>query len=273
LPYCGLPITHVLNQELTMSRFTLGRVLPFAALVTVGACGDSGGPSSQGQVSLNAATQVAPASADALALVGTPETFSDGTNSLVVTGVQLVLREIELHKAGITSECAPALDDDCAKLEVGPVLLDLPLGTAGSVRTFNVALEPGSYDRVEFELHKPSPSSDAAFVAAHPDLDGVSVRVTGTYNNQEFTYTGDFNEEQEFDLVPGLTVTETGTADLTLFASLDLWFRDSAGNLVNPISANAGGPNQGLVEQNIKSSLDAFEDENHDGRDDGPGHQ
>jgi hypothetical protein len=32
------------------------------------------------------------------------------------------------------------------------------------------------------------------------------------------------------------------------------------------------GPNQGLVEQNIKASIDAFEDENHDDRDDGTGH-
>ena len=258
-----------------MSRLTLGRVLPLAALaLTAGACGDSGDPSTQGQLSFATATQAAPAaSSGSLTVVGTPETFTDGTNTLVVSGVQLVLREIELHKSGVVSECAAALDDDCAELEVGPVLVDLPLGTPGSVRAFNVALEPGSYDRVEFELHKPSTSSDAAFVAAHPDLDGVSVRVTGTFNGQEFTYTGDLNEEQEFDLLPELTVAESGMADLTLYASLDSWFRDSAGTLVDPVSANDGGPNQGLVEQNIKSSLDAFEDENHDGRDDGPNHQ
>jgi hypothetical protein len=43
--------------------------------------------------------------------------------------------------------------------------------------------------------------------------------------------------------------------------------------LIDPTSANPGGANQGLVEQNIKSSLNAFEDEDHDGRDDGPNHQ
>ena len=68
-------------------------------------------------------------------------------------------------------------------------------------------------------------------------------------------------------------MAENGAADLTLYAGLDSWFRSSGGTLVDPVSANARGPNQGLVEQNIKSSLNALEDENHDGRDDGPNHQ
>jgi hypothetical protein len=258
-----------------MSRFTLGRVLPLAALtLTAGACGDSGGPSNQAQVSFNVATQTAPAAAGgSFAVVGTPETYTDGTNTLIINSVQLVLREIELHKSGLVSECADVADDDCEELEIGPVLVDLPLGTPGSERSFNVALQPGSYDRVEFEIHKPSSSSDAAFIQAHPDFDGVSVQVSGSYNGESFTYTGDFNDEMEFNLVPELTVGESGTADLTLFASLDSWFRDGGGALLDPASANPGGANQALVEQNIKSSLDAFEDEDHDGRDDGPNHQ
>lgn len=160
-----------------MSRFTLGRVLPLAALaLTAGACSDSGGPSNPAQVSFNVATQAAPTAAGgSLAIVGTPETFTDGTNTLIVNSVQLVLREIELHKAGVASECAEAADDDCEELEIGPDLVDLPLGTPGGARTLNVALQPGSYDRVELEIHKPSSSSDAAFIQAHPDFDGVSV--------------------------------------------------------------------------------------------------
>ena len=41
-----------------MKRLTLRRVLPLAALtLAAGACNDSGGPSTQGQVAFNAATQ------------------------------------------------------------------------------------------------------------------------------------------------------------------------------------------------------------------------
>jgi hypothetical protein len=42
----------------------------------------------------------------------------------------------------------------------------------------------------------------------------------------------------------------------------------NGGALVDPSSANLGGPNAGIVKNNIKSSIDAFEDDNRDGRDD-----
>ena len=77
----------------------------------------------------------------------------------------------------------------------------------------------------------------------------------------------------EFDLNPALVANETAASDLTLFVDLDKWFRDSSGGLVDPATANQGGANEVLVEQNIQSALDAFEDDDHDGRDDGLNHQ
>jgi len=234
-----------------------------------GACSDAG-PSNLSQVNFNVATHAAAAAAAgaSLAIVGTPETFTDGTNTLVLTAVELVMREIELHRAGATADCAVDTSDDCEELEFGPVLVDLPLGTAGAARTFSVQITPGSYDKVEFKLHKPTSSSDAGFVQAHPDLEGVSVRATGTYNGADFVYTGDLEAEMEFNLDPAIIAGETAATDLTLMVNLDGWFRDQAGALLDPATSNPGQPNQGLVEQNIKSSLEAFEDDDHDGRDD-----
>jgi len=252
----------------------MSRAIAVAVLALVGgACSDAG-PSNMAQVSFNLATQPAPAAMKGVAFadVGAPETFTDGSNTLVINQVELVLREIELQRAGVTSECT-GVSDECEKLEVGPVLLDVPLGTPGAARTFSVELAPGSYDKVEFELHKASSSDDAGFIAAHPEIADESVRVTGTYNGVDFVYAGRFDSEQEFDLNPPLVANETGGTDLTLFVDLDKWFRDSSGALIDPATANAGQPNQGIVEQNIKSAVDAFEDENHDGRDDGPNHQ
>jgi hypothetical protein len=265
-----------------MSRFISGPMLSFAVLaLSLGACSDSGSPSSQSQLNFNLSTQAAPiaAAGASLAVVGTPETFTDGTNTLIINQVQLVLREIELHRAGMTSDCVNGVDDDCEELEIGPLLVDLPLGSPGAARTFSVQIAPGTYDKVEFEIHKPSGSSDAAFVQANPLFQDVSVRVTGTYNGADFIYAGDFEAEMEFNLVPELTVGETAATDLTLFANLDSWFRDPSGSLLSPETANPGSANQILVEQHIKSSLDSFEDDDHDGRDDhggaddGPGHQ
>jgi hypothetical protein len=69
--------------------------------VVAGGCSDAG-PSALNQLSFNLATRPAPAAAGGASygIIGTPETFSDGTNSLVINKVELVLREIELHRAG-----------------------------------------------------------------------------------------------------------------------------------------------------------------------------
>ena len=254
-----------------MPRLT--RAVAVAALALIGgACSDAGPNTSQ--LSFNSATKPGPAAVKgaAFGIIGTPETYTDGSNTLVIDKVELVLREIELHRASATTDCATGVADDCEELEIGSTLVDVPLGTPGAARAFSVELAPGTYDKVEFKLHKPSSSDDAAFIQAHPEMDGVSVRVTGTYNGTDFVYTGEFDAEMEFELSSPLVANETGATDLTLFLDLDKWFRDSGGTLVNPASANSGQPNQGVVEENIKGSLDAFEDHDHDGRDDGPSH-
>ena len=240
--------------------------LAFLAILA-GACSDAG-PSSLSQMSFNVATHAAAAAtAGASLALSTPETFTDGTNTLVLTKVELVMREIELHRAGATTDCSTDTGNDCEELELGPVLVDLPLGTPGAARSFSVQVTPGSYDKVELKLH------------GSTDLQGHSVRVTGTYNGADFVYTGDFDAEMEFELNPPIVAGETGATDLTLMVNLDGWFRNQGGALLDPATANPGQPNQGLVEQSIKSSLEAFEDDDHDGRhdhggaDDGIPHQ
>lgn len=234
-----------------------------------GGCSDAG-PSDLNQLSFNLATRPASAAVGtgSYAIVGTPETFTDGTNTLVISKVELVLREIELHRAGVLTDCGTGVSDDCEELQIGPLLVDVPLGTPGAARNFGVQLVPGSYDQVEFEIHKASPSDDAAFVQAHPELADASVRVSGTYNGTAFTYIGRFDVEMKFPLSPALVASETAASDLTLFVDLDQWFRDQGGSLIDPMTANSGQANSGVVEQNIKTSLEAFEDNDHDGRDD-----
>jgi hypothetical protein len=53
-----------------------------------------------------------------------------------------------------------------------------------------------------------------------------------------------------------------------VFVNLDDWFKNGSGTFVDPASANKGQPNEGLVKSNIETSLNAFEDNDHDGVDD-----
>ncbi len=242
-----------------------------AAVAFLAACSSTSGPSSTGRtVAFQLATkQGTPAAIRGAALAG-QETIVAGSDTIVVTGVQLVLRKIELERSVPSAACdslAPTTDD-CEEMKAGPVLLDLPLG-AGAQRTFNVAIDTGSYSKIKFEIHRPSASDDPAFLAANPSFDGVSVRMTGTYNGVAFTYTSDLDVEQEHTFVPPITVTDAAGANLTLFVDLNTWFlNQGATGLIDPATAIKGQPNEGEVKSNIEASLNAFEDDNHDGHDD-----
>jgi len=237
------------------------------------ACGSDAAPAAGGLVRFSVASSALPAAAVASNGVAldvtspTPGTYTDGTNTLVLTSVQMVLKKIELDLAGEDADChqAESGSSACEEIELGPMLLDIPVG-AGPEQAVAVDIAPGSYDQIEYELHKPDDgnAADQAFVTAHPEFNGVSVRVTGTYNGTPFTFTTEADAEQEHELNPPLTVAEAGPTTLTLLVDVSTWFQ-SGGTLIDPATANTGGPNKSMVENNIVNSFDAFEDNDEDG--------
>ena len=241
-----------------------------AGAVFLAGCSDSTGASNNPQVRFNLATGAATpavASSASLAVAGAPVTYTDGAgNTLVIDQVELVLREIELERVGETA-CALPTSDSCEELEIGPILLDLPL-TPGAAGQFTVPADTGTYGQVQFEIHKASSGDDAAFVAAHPEFADRSIRVTGSYNGTAFTYLSDLDVEQELELSPPLVVGEGGSADLTLFVDVNTWFRTGAGDLIDPATANKGETNEGVVKDNIQNAFNAFEDGDRDGAED-----
>ena len=104
------------------------------------------------------------------------------------------------------------------------------------------------------------------------------MRVKGTYNGTAFTWTGAPEAQLEHTFSPALVIDAAGnlTTNVTVSVDLTSWFRNSSGALIDPASANAGGPNAGVVSDNIRRSFRAFRDDDHDGQDDrgqdGAGH-
>lgn len=234
------------------------------------ACGDGTGPSSAPKVSLSFASRVpGQAGAGTFDGFGSPgaDTLRDGSNTLIITRAQLVLREIELERQEVADCDVEPKPAGCEDFEAGPVLVDLPLAP-GAVPLVEVDVPPGTYVEVEFEIHKVSNDDpqDAAFRQANPSFIGKSIRVQGTFNGVAFTYETDLDVEQELDLVPPLVIADTTTrTNLTVRVDLNAWFRAADGTLVNPATANKGGANEGLVKENIKRSIEAFEDRDKDG--------
>src|SRR2546422_10392110 len=83
-------------------------------------------------------------------------------------------------KRSDVTACDAVMDNgDCEEFETGATLVSLPLGSSAIATEVTVAAPPGTYNALEFEIHKPSSSEDAAFIAAHPDFATISIKVTG----------------------------------------------------------------------------------------------
>jgi len=244
-------------------------------VVAAAACSDNpAGPEGQGTVVFQLATVGAGASsAPSLAV-----SVTRGTDVIVISDVQLVARKLKLEREnGLCSDDEDEVeeneneesegDEDCPSLKLGPFLLNPPL-TEGAAAEFTVNLPAGTYDELELQIHKPtSTSADQAFVLANPDFAGVSIRVNGTWNGAPFTFTTDLTQKVEVEFENPLVVAVGGETALTLLLDVRGWFLDQGGGtLLNPLTLTQQARSR--VEQNIRQSFHAFEDEDHDGDDD-----
>lgn len=193
-------------------------------------------------------------------------------DTIVVRRAEIVVREVALQPAQ-EGHCEPEEGEDCAVLEAGPVLVILPLhGHAEQMASARVKAD--AYSVLQVQIHQPRAGVSDAFVASHPEFANTSIRLRGTFSRAgartDFSYSSDFNEFQELVLNPVLRVPVEETVRVTLWLNLARLFLNADEDaLVDPASGNKGGPNEILMQDNVRLSLAAFRDENHDGLDDG----
>jgi hypothetical protein len=249
--------------------------MPVTLLSTLAACG--GDPLASGGGATNLSVSFASAGTVASNAAGNAIVVGAAGDTLVITKVELLLNNVELRRADVTT-CPDSIpvsanrerssdEKGCSRLDLGPMLLDVPLNSAGASK-LAVAIPSGSYREIEFELDKVRTGSSASpaeslFVLQHPDFRDRTVRVTGSYRGVPFTFTSHVEAEVEFEFQPALVV-ETGVNDnITVSLDLGRWFRNQAGALLAPTVEN-----QSRIEENIVTSFDAFGDRDHDGKED-----
>ena len=241
-------------------------LVPFLATIAV-ACGEPTTPTVFKTVQVSFATQAA--GATLLSRVSAlDDTLVVGEDTLVLSSVEIVFREIALKRLEVADCDVDPEPEGCEEFEAGPVLVSLPL-SAGAERAFALDIPPGTYTEIEFDVHKVNDDAeDAAFRQAHPTFIDKSIRVTGMFNGQAFVFESDLDVEQELNLSPALVVEDASTAtNITVLVEVDGWFRDDLGDLIDPSTANKGHENEGIVKENIKNTMEAFEDEDEDGSD------
>ena len=275
----------------SIARVLLPTCVLGASTVAV-ACSDSNGPGNGSATNLSIAVATLTAGS-AGRLAGSPAaavslerhvTSAAGTHTLVIDDAAIVLSRIELatvDSAGCADDDHPEHDDDrCHELETGPMLVDLPTDNS-VVSVLSLQLPAGTYQALEAKIRpvRTDDNGGSAFLAANPQFGNASVRVTGTFDGTPFTYTGSPDASLELSFNPPITVGSTATT-VTVHVSIDRWFMDGGGNLIDPATANVGGANEQLVRDNVRRSFHAFEDDEHhgddghgdDGFDDGQGH-
>jgi hypothetical protein len=261
---------------MTSRLLALAGVSAFGASL-VACAADSTGPnaSAAGAVSLSFAAVGASGTSSSTSLSGGAQSGavagSSSVDALVITRVQLVLAELELQRAGGTctsGDTYSSSSDSCEELELPPTMIELPVN-GNVVSAVSVPVPPGSYSAFEAKitLADTGRRGGAALIAAHPELRAASVRVEGTFNGKPFTYTGATRAQIESRFDPPLVADASGI-NVTVRVNLTGWFRTSSGALIDPATANAGGPNAELVSTNIARSFVAFCDDDRDGRDD-----
>ncbi len=242
--------------------------LTLSAIMGAAACGDTTGPGSQ-PVSLSFSTKsLASSGAMSLWNAGAPDvTVTDGGNTLIITRVQMVFKEIELKRsnADLCPDDVSNASDSCEELMLGPVLVELPL-TTGVMTAASVSIPAGTYRELELKLHRPgNDARDQAFRTANPTFADTTIRVQGTYNGRAFVFTSRLDEEMELEFNPPLTIGESG-GNVTVQIDVSSWFRSLSGDVIDPATANIGGLNEGIVKTNIKASFRSLEDDDRDGK-------
>lgn len=242
-----------------------------AALVVFSACSDSTAPAG-GPVALSFAARgdVATAGASGSTSTSGGTRIVSGTDTLTITSAKLVIDEVELTRgtAGTCVDDGDAVVEvtaDCAEIETGPYLVSLPVN--GSVAAaLSVQLPAGSYRDLQMKMRQAASDADAAFLAAHPEMNGITVLVTGTYKGQPFTWQGNVEAELELDFAPPMVAD--GAGNFTVNIDVGSWFRNGAGAIIDPATAGVGQENFQFVAANIRASFEVFEDDDRDGHDD-----
>lgn len=235
-----------------------------ASVLALAAC-DGAGPGGMADVNVAIASEVN-AEATGMGFVPAVQTDSEG-NTLIIDSVFVVVRKMKLLGGSAPCEGVPVEAEDCGVIWQGPTLVSLPIGSSGAEHMFTASVPTGSYTRVQFQIHKPSGDADFQFLEDHPEYDGVSVRVVGSWNANAFVYTTGVTDVQGVTFSPPLEVNEP-SANFTLLVDLSGWFWTPGGALIDPATAMGDGANAVLVHQNVIRSFRAFADEDEDGADD-----
>jgi hypothetical protein len=222
-------------------------LLVTAAAVLFSACGGSNSP-----LSFSVSTKPAASSVAALIVAGNVDIRRVRLNvgRLKLEGPAAALDAGQLFGDGDGGDDRDGGDDEEGEVEVrqGPFVVDLDASALNGVvtRVFDADVPPGTYREFRLDI----------FPGA--GLQNASVIVDGTIGGQAFTFTSLLTAEQKKE---GSFVVGGSSANITLVVDPRGWFGTAAAPLDPREEAN-----RVAIESNIRQSLDLFQDDDREGR-------
>lgn len=256
----------MLRRASVRSSLTLAATA-VVALGVLGACDITTEPDLD-TFNVSFATDPAPAADDPAEI-----TVVGGGHTLVITSVEFVIDDAGLERFSTTVGCGTAGEPDCAVVAAAPVLVSLPIGggAAAVVTPIEARFRERVYEAFDFDLHTPQEgdAEDEAFLQAHPDFEGVSLRVEGSYDGTPFVLERAIDSRIEILFEEVFASDER--ANLTVATAVGDWFLGAGATPVpfDPATAVAGGANDALFVSNVVSSFRAFRDFDRNGVYDG----
>ena len=188
--------------------------------------------------------------------------ITSGGHTLDLTHVTLTLARAELKRVSSdacegddegeneSGGAAPTMEA-CAEVKVGPTTVDLPL-TGGMVTVPSNAIPAGTFRQLELRVS--------------------SVRLQGTFDAKPFDVTLPVDARGEIEFATPIVVTDGAPTSITVNVPANTWLVNPDGTLIDPNAILTNPSLLTMVKNRIGASFRAFEDENHDGKDDHDGH-
>ncbi len=231
-------------------------VLIFFSVFAIYSCSDSTS-SNQDSPRLRLNASVSQSSSNPIAPPTSPSAQSV-SGHVNITEAKFLVRRIEFKSA---------LDQDSLDFNTEPFVLNLNLD-GGITEVVISDIDPGLYDEIEFDIHKPEDFEtppDPEFRIGDSGDERFSIIIKGTANNESFVFRSNENFDHEIDLSPNLSITEsTDIVDITLSIDTSLWFTGPLGEELDP-----NNPDQiDEIEESVVRSFEVFKDDDRDGIED-----
>jgi hypothetical protein len=151
---------------------------------------------------------------------------------------------------------------------VGPLVIVMtPNNSARLVYIGRDIIPEGTYDKVQFKIHKPGGNEtppDPEFMEGNQRF---SLIVKGRYDGYHFVFKSDQSAVQMLTFPNSLIVTANST-NVTLKIQPYLWFYDGNNHYMNPFDPNNKSRIEKNIRDNIRGNFRVFRDDNGDGEPD-----